>query len=130
MHAAILCAAFYLAQFLAPAAGIPLVEQTVDFVSVAHLGDGTNLLFFFAPVQGEITCLDHRWLASDMAVHRAGDEWVLSWTDESRACYRVIRARHWLESWEATSPLAEMNARPWFRQACAPGLAQPQRAER
>jgi len=139
MHAAILCVAFYLAQLFAapadssvdPTPGIQTVEQEVELISVAHVGDGAELVFFWAPVQGEITCLDHRWLSREMIVVFAGGCWTLAWLDSNGdSCYRIVRSRHWAESWERESPLAEQNQRPWFRQLCAPGLAMPRRAER
>jgi hypothetical protein len=127
MHAALIAAIIF---FSAPlAAPVPIVEQTVEFVSVAHLADGAELIFIWADVQGEITVLGHRWLNSGMGVHRSGDEWVLAWEDEGDSCYRVIHTRHWLESWENENPLAAEHGKPWFRQLCEAGLKSPPRAK-
>lgn len=104
---------------------LPLVEQSVECVSVAHLDDGVRLVFFWARVQGEWTCLDHRWATTGMALSRQADEWLLSWPDENENCFRVVRTRCWVESWEPENPLTEQNQRPWFRQLLNPGLVKP-----
>lgn len=120
MH--ILC--LILASVLAQAdASIPWVEQSVECISIAHLEEGVKLVFFWGLVQGEWTCLDHRWLSSQMNLSLVDGEWVLSWPDENENCYRVIRSPAYVESWEPESPLAELNQRPWFRQLLNPGLA-------
>ena len=106
---------------------MPLVDQRVECISVAHLGDGVELVFFWSLVQGEWTCLDHRWVSSSMSLSRCGDEWVLAWADENENCYRLLRTHCWVESWEQNNPLAEQNQRPWFRQLLHPGLRRPQR---
>lgn len=127
MHAAILLLASLAGQYdfwQQPDAPLPIVEQTVECVSVAHLDDGVELVFFWASVQGEWTCLDHRWLSSDMVLGQVDDAWLLQWKDAGENCYRVVRARCYVESWETESPLAEQNARPWFRQLLEPGLKQ------
>ncbi|HEV7223587.1 MAG TPA: hypothetical protein VGN42_12850 [Pirellulales bacterium] len=106
---------------------VPVVDQRVECISVAHLGDGVELVFFWSLVQGEWTCLDHRWVSSSMSLSRCGDEWVLAWADENENCYRLLRTHCWVESWEPNNPLAEQNQRPWFRQLLHPGLRRPQR---
>ncbi len=109
-----------------PATGaLPVVEQSVECISIAHLSDGIDLVFFWTTVQGEWTCLDHRWASTSMAVTRDGSEWLLQWPDESDNCYRLVRTSCWVESWETENPLAEQNQRPWFRQLLTPGLKQP-----
>ncbi len=111
----------------AKAGDLPVVEQSVETISVAHLNDGVELVFFWTLVQGEWTCLDHRWVSTNMVVTRDRDGWLLAWPDESENCYRMVRATCWVESWESESPLAEQNQRPWFRQLLNPGLKQPSR---
>jgi hypothetical protein len=106
---------------------LPFVDQTVECVSVAHLGDGVELAFFWSFVQGEWTCLDHRWVTTAMSLSRRGDEWLLAWADENESCYRLVRTKCWVESWEHDNPLIEQNQRPWFRQLLHPGLRQPPR---
>jgi hypothetical protein len=104
---------------------LPLVEQTVDCISVAHQAEGADLIFFWDRVQGEWTCLDYRWASSAMAVSRHCEAWRLAWLDDGDGCYRVVASRYWIESWEPESPLAEQNCKPWFRQLAHPGLKQP-----
>ena len=104
---------------------LPFVEQAVECISVAHLDDGVKLVFFWSRVQGEWTCLDHRWLSPSMTLSRRGEEWLLSWPDENENCFRVVRTPCWVETWEAQNPLTEQNQRPWFRQLLNPGLVKP-----
>lgn len=118
--------AVFLALALLCAEPMPLVEQSVECISIAHLDDGITLFFFWDRVQGEWTCLSDRWVCSTMCLSRRGAEWVLSWPDENESCFRVIRTRCWVESWEPENPLSEVNGRPWFRQLLNPGLKQPQ----
>ena len=104
---------------------MPIVEQTVECISIAHLSDGAELVFFWELVQGEWTCLDHRWAASNMVVARDENQWTLQWCDESENCYRIVHSACWVESWESENPLSDQNQRPWFRQLLNPGLKQP-----
>jgi len=121
----LLAAAIGQAPLQLDAGSLPWVEQSVECISVAHLDDGVRLVFFWARVQGEWTCLDHRWASTSMALSRRGDEWLLSWPDENENCYRLVRTRCWVESWETDNPLAAQNQRPWFRQLLNPGLVKP-----
>ena len=105
--------------------GEPSVEEEVECISVAHVGDGAELVFFWSLVQGNWTCLDHRWISDGMSISRRGDEWALAWNDENERCYRTVRTKCWVESWERESPLAEQKQRPWFRRMLCPGLRQP-----
>lgn len=102
--------------------GMPLVEQEVDCISVAHIDDGVSLVFFWARVQGEWVCLDHRWRSSEMAVSRSGGRFVLAWPDDCDSCYRVVFADAWIESWERQSPLAAESDKPWHARLLEPGL--------
>jgi hypothetical protein len=104
------------------------VEEHVDSIAVVHVRDGAELVFFFDFVQQEWVCLDHRWLASDMACGRAGDRWSLFWHDDGDDCWRLITADHWFETWQPDSPLSAQQNRPWFARLLAPGLKQPDRA--
>lgn len=108
---------------------LPFVEQAVECISVAHLAENVELIFFWDRVQGEWTCLDHRWASSAMALSRRGETWRLAWSDDAEGCYRVVTTRLWIESWEPENPLAEQNQRPWFRQIANPGLKKPPLAE-
>jgi len=107
------------------ASPLPLVEQHVECVSVAHLPNGGDAVFFWDIVQGQWAYLDHRWLSDQMDVRWDRDSWVLSWPDESEGCHRRVRTPLWVESWESDSPLAEQAARPWFCRMTAVGLKQP-----
>lgn len=110
----------------------PMVEQTVAAVSVAHVADGAELLFFWDDVQGEWTCLDHRWFASDMRVGRDDEgHWSLTWLDYDGGVtsFRVVRTRCWIETWEHESPLAVDHGKPWFRRLLCPGLKQARAAQ-
>lgn len=109
------------------AAPMPLVEQTVECISIAHLEDGISLVFFWDLVQSDWTCLDHRWLSGGMILTLGDGAWILAWPDENENCFRVIRTRSFVESWEVQNPLAELNQRPWFRQLLNPGLAKAPR---
>lgn len=104
---------------------LPVVEQRVEAISIAHLNDGAELVFFWALVQGQWTCLDHRWLSANMVLRRDGAGWRLEWPDDGVDCYRVVHTACWVESWEIDSPLAEERRRPWFRRLLNPGLARP-----
>lgn len=110
-----------------PDCSLGFAEQTVECISVAHLSDGAELIFFWDLVQDDWTCLDHRWAGSAMIVAHEDSLWVLHWSDESENCYRVVRTRRWVESWESENPLSDQNQRPWFRQLLNPGLKQPQK---
>lgn len=123
MHAALIAAVLS----LLGQAPLVVCEQDVELISVAHLDGCGELVFFHDFVQGELTRLDHRWLASTAFVHWDGAAWVLSWEDECDHCYRVVRAPIFVESWEAENPLNEINQRPWFRQLLEVGLRQPPR---
>lgn len=114
----------------------PLVEQSIDTIAVCHVDDGAVLIFFFDRVQGEWTCLDHRWVAGDMAIsydsgpstgpdadHRQSHPFTLAWRDDSDSCHRLIRAAAWIESCERTSPLAVECDKPWHARLLEPGLA-------
>jgi len=103
----------------------PIVTEDVDTIAVCHVADGAELVFFFSEIQGEWACLDHRWRAADMTHGRDGDRWMLAWHDDGDSCYRVIRAAHWIESYEPESPLAINHNKPWFARLCAPGLKSP-----
>ena len=103
----------------------PVVEQAVECISVAHLTENVELIFFWDRVQGEWTCLDHRWASTAMTLSRQGDAWQLAWSDDAESCYRVVTTKLWVESWEPENPLAEQNRRPWFRQIANPGLKKP-----
>ena len=105
----------------------PLVVEEVDAIAICHVADGAELVFFFCTVQGEWTCLDHRWLAADMAPRFDGRRFSLAWHDDGDSCYRVIRSAAWIESWERENPLAEIRNRPWFARLLVPGLAQAPR---
>lgn len=104
-----------------------LVVQHVDTISIAHVADGAELVFFWDHVQGVWSCLDHRWLASDMAcIYDAeAEQWQLSWYDEGDDCRRYVHASHWIESWETDNPLAAIHNRPWFAKLLVPGLKMP-----
>lgn len=104
---------------------LPLVEQQVECVSIAHLSNGGDAVFFWDVVQGQWAYLDHRWMSDQMYVQWDRDAWVLSWTDDSEGCYRRVRTTLWVESWELDSPLAEQASRPWFCRMTAVGLKQP-----
>lgn len=127
MLALVVAAAFSQSEGSVGHGALPLVDQTVECISVAHLGDGVELVFFWSLVQGEWTCLDHRWASGGMSLSRRDGEWALAWVDENENCYRVVRTTCWVESWEDYNPLAEQNQRPWFRQLLHPGLRQPRR---
>lgn len=99
------------------------VGQTVDTISVVHIKDGADLIFFWDFVQGEWACLDHRWLTTDMALSFDDRHWNLFWHDDNDSCWRLMKATHWIESWEDESPLAGQHNRPWFARLLAPGLA-------
>lgn len=112
----------------------PLVEQSIDTIAVCHVNDGSVLIFFFDRVQGEWTCLDHRWIAGDMraeydsragraADHRQSHPFTLAWRDDADSCHRLIRAAAWVESRERTSPLADECDKPWHARLLEPGLA-------
>jgi len=122
MHAATIAAFLYAFSGAAP---LPVVEQECELISVAHLSDGAELVFFWSQVQSEWTCLDHRWCHSSMRVGRSGDAWRLEWEDDSEHCYRVVTTPIWVESWESGNPLSDQNQRPWFRQLLNPGLKSP-----
>lgn len=109
------------------AAPMPLVEQTVECISIAHLEDGISIVFFWDFVQDDWTCLDHRWLSPVMVLAFGDGGWILAWPDENENCFRVIRTRCYVESWERSNHLVEVNARPWFRQLLNPGLRMPPR---
>lgn len=115
-----------LASLLWQSSDLPIVVEDVDTIAVCHILDGGEIVVFFAPIQGDWACLDHRWLSADMAPGRDGDRWTLAWYDDGDSCFRLIRAACWIETWERESPLAIINNRPWFARLCAPGLAQPQ----
>lgn len=100
------------------------VEQHVDTISVVHVRDGAELIFFYDFVQGEWSCLDHRWLAGDMLVGRQGERWTLAWHDDGDSCWRLMIADRWYETWTDESPLAGQHNRPWFVRLLAPGLSQ------
>jgi len=104
------------------------VVEEIDTIAVVHVADGAEMVFLFAFVQGEWTCLDHRWLATDMLPGRVGDRWSLCWRDDGDECWRFLLADHWFETWSDESPLAINNNRPWFARLLCPGLAQPARA--
>lgn len=124
MHAAVLAALL----FIAPAPAAPLVIDDVDTIAICHSAESGDLIFFFGLIQGEWGVVDHRWPVRDMQAGHDGQRFTLSWLDESEYeahCFRLVRALAWIESWQAESPLAERNARPWFAQMLAPGLRQP-----
>jgi len=106
---------------------LPIVEQEVDFISVAHLPDNVQLLFFWDRIQGEMATLDYRWMPSDYALEMVDDFWYLGWEDWNGGaqCYRVIKTKHWVESWESESPLNPIQQRPWFAQILFVGLKKP-----
>ena len=103
------------------------VEQEIDTIAVAHIGNGSDIIFFFDFVQNEWQILDHKWLASGMSVRLNSEDnkWHLFWYDSGDACWRNIIAANWYETWENESPFAENNNKPWFARAIAPGLKQP-----
>lgn len=119
MFAALLSAVLILGQ-------AEIVVEDIDTIAVCHVADGAQLVFFFARVQGEWACLEHRWITCDMTPGRSGDKFTLAWRDDCDGCHRLVRAAAWIESWEAENPLTEVNGRPWFRQLLNPGLKQPQ----
>lgn len=123
MHAAALIAALLFAA--SGAAPLPVVEQDCELISVAHLSDGAEIVFFWADVNGIWTCLDHRWAGSGMVVSGDSGNWLLQWQDDGEDCYRIVRTPRWVESWESENPLSDQNQRPWFRQLLHPGLKQP-----
>ena len=106
---------------------LPVVEQTVECISIAHM-ENYELVFVWDMVQEEFALLDYKWITSDKAVHREDDEWVLSFVDDEwneNRCFRVIRTKCWVESWERESPLAANNNKAWFLQVGGPGLKAP-----
>ena len=111
----------------ADAAPMQVVTEDVDTIAVCHVADGAELIFFFAEIQGEWACLDHRWASPDMAPRISPEGFELAWLDESEwpHCYRIVRAPAYVETHERVSPLAERNDRPWFVQLLEPGLKQP-----
>lgn len=100
----------------------PAVVQEVDCISVAHVEGGAELVLFWAEVQGEWTCLDHRWIAEDMVVQQRGGETALWWKDWSDSCYRLVRTNRYLESWERESPFAANAGQPWFARVAGMGV--------
>lgn len=102
-----------------------IVEQTVDLISVAHVKDGQQQLYFWALVQNEWALLDYRHLPSESAVCQDGNDTVVFFLDQSDNCFRSIRSTHWLETWEDESPMASQHGRPWFARLLCPGLKQP-----
>lgn len=118
MFAALLSAVLLLGQ-------AEIVVEDIDTIAVCHVADGPQLVFFFARVQGEWSCIEHRWIACDMTPGRSGDKFTLAWRDDTDGCHRLVRSAAWIESWEAESPLAN-NDKPWWVRMCAPGFKQPQ----
>lgn len=99
----------------------PAVVQEVDCISVAHF-DGSELVFFWGRVQGEWTCLDYRWQPNDMAVRHCDGETEIWWQDWEDSCWRLVRTRRWIESWERESPLAGNANQPWFARVAKMGV--------
>ena len=126
LAAAILSAALLLAQTAAQPA---CVEQDVELVAVHHIADGSEFVGFFAFVQDSWTMLDHRCGRPDWSAQWAGDRWTFFFDDDSDGCYRVIRARCWVECWSDGDPRRSDLDGPWFVRLLEPGLAQPPRAE-
>lgn len=104
---------------------MPIVEQDVEVISIAHLEHGVTMAFFWDRVQGDFTCLDHRWVCSDWLIYRDGDRWCIAWTDDMDECYRVLRTRCYVESWEKDNPLDSQRNQPWFAGLLQPGLKKP-----
>lgn len=103
----------------------PCVEQDVECISVCHLDDCIRLVFFWDLIQGDWTCLDHRWVVTNMSVFKDGEYTVLAWSDDNENCYRIIRTKCWVESWEYENPLTQQNQNVWFAQLLNPGLKRP-----
>lgn len=101
----------------------PFIVQKLDTISVVHVKDGAELVFFFDFIQGEWSVLDHRWLAADMITNITNDgKFTLYWRDDGDSCYRLMVADHYYETWVEESPLAIQHNRPWFARLLAPGL--------
>lgn len=124
MHAAALIAAL----LFAASGAAPFVIQDVEAISVAHISNGSELISVWDDVQGDFSLLDTRWQASDMSVRWDGDAWALEWDDTADHCYRVLRTKCWIESYEDGNPYEEDRHKAWFVQLCAPGLKQPPQA--
>lgn len=126
MYAAIIAiSAFFASQF---EAAPPFVEQDVELVAVHHIADGSEFVGFFAYVQDSWTLLDHRCGQPCWSAQWTGDRWAFFFFDDSDACYRVIRARCWVECWSDGDPRCSDLDSPWFVRRLEPGLAQPRRA--
>lgn len=103
----------------------PIVKQHIDTISIVHLEDDINFIFFFDTVQGEWVILDYRWQPDYIVFTYIDKNFGLFWRDDSDSCWRYVTSSHWIESWELESPLVEQNNRPWFARLLTCGLKKP-----
>lgn len=108
---------------------LPLVEEEVEIISIAHWGGDCQMAFYWGIVQGEMVLLDHRWLYGKESVQWHDGYWCMTWHDESEYCYRIVRTKCFVESWEPGNPLTEGGDRPWFANLLEPGLRKPPKVE-